>query len=662
MPLQTSPLLDGSGVNKGSVFLSAVIVAGAILCWYTGYAAYKLNGGFGFPLDDPWIHLQFAKNLHDYGSFSYYKNEMVTSGSTSPLYTAILALGLFITSNEMILSYVLGVLFFLSGGYVLFRMMELDFDGGLVFAAGGTLLFLFEPRFQWIVLSGMETTLFIMLLLTVLYAYKKKQGILLGVSGGLLLWTRPEAVMFLGILAVDYLYHRFYVKRAVPRKKSDAVQAPDMKWMRSAALIVAVCALAYGAFNYALSGSIFPNTYAAKLKYYGLGSGSDFPLQVFHYFADGHMLAVAVLVLVAVARILSSIVQRSQQKHLVPLLFSAAMFFAFWQKLPFLYQQGRYMMPVLPFFLILGMYGLSFLVEFLGKWVRTLKDPKNALVASAVVVAVLVVQFGYAATKESGVYADYCRYISERQVRTAKWLNEHLPEDAVIGTHDIGAIAFYSKRRIADMVGLVSPEMINNIGDLTRLRQFLIDKKTTHLAVLRNWFEIVNQEPVFKTDEAQPEIMEVFEFRPEQTHFTTREASAAIEAGSYYFNQNNFQRAMQYLEHAVRLDPQSSKAHYALAVGYAGIGRLPEAEEHFRTAMRIFPEYWDAHAGLALMAARRSKPEDAIVQLEKILRENPRYANGYRAIAEVYRTFKIDTTKAGIYMQKYNELANEVTR
>src|SRR5512135_3561499 len=68
------------------------------------------NGAFGFPLDDPWIHLQFAKNLHDYGSFSYYRNEMATSGSTSPLYTLLLSAGFVFTSNEMILSYVLGIL------------------------------------------------------------------------------------------------------------------------------------------------------------------------------------------------------------------------------------------------------------------------------------------------------------------------------------------------------------------------------------------------------------------------------------------------------------------------------------------------------------------------------------------------------------------------
>ena len=36
---------------------------------YLIYSAYKTNGFFGFPLDDPWIHLTFAKNLIEYGGF-----------------------------------------------------------------------------------------------------------------------------------------------------------------------------------------------------------------------------------------------------------------------------------------------------------------------------------------------------------------------------------------------------------------------------------------------------------------------------------------------------------------------------------------------------------------------------------------------------------------
>src|ERR1035437_10688150 len=53
------------------------------------FMAKSQNEFFCFPLDDSWIHLTFARNIVEFGSFSYYKNQLATSGSTSPLYTGV---------------------------------------------------------------------------------------------------------------------------------------------------------------------------------------------------------------------------------------------------------------------------------------------------------------------------------------------------------------------------------------------------------------------------------------------------------------------------------------------------------------------------------------------------------------------------------------------
>ena len=79
--------------SKPASFLIPLMLLGTGMCIFAGWNAYRVNGAAGFPLDDPWIHLQFAKNLHEYGSYSYYRNQTVTSGSTSPLYTLLLAAG-----------------------------------------------------------------------------------------------------------------------------------------------------------------------------------------------------------------------------------------------------------------------------------------------------------------------------------------------------------------------------------------------------------------------------------------------------------------------------------------------------------------------------------------------------------------------------------------
>ena len=68
------------------LYILIVIVSFSLSYYYINYALSQ-NSTNGFPIDDPWIHLTFAKNLVEYQSFSYFKDDMATSGSTSPIYS-----------------------------------------------------------------------------------------------------------------------------------------------------------------------------------------------------------------------------------------------------------------------------------------------------------------------------------------------------------------------------------------------------------------------------------------------------------------------------------------------------------------------------------------------------------------------------------------------
>src|SRR5207247_5803449 len=41
-----------------------------------------------------------------------------------------------------------------------------------------------------------------------------------------------------------------------------------------------------------------------------------------------------------------------------------------------------------------------------------------------------------------------------------RWFDRHTPPDAVIATPDIGAIGYFGRRRVIDLAGLVTPEMV----------------------------------------------------------------------------------------------------------------------------------------------------------------------------------------------------------
>lgn len=637
------------------ILLIALLGAGAAVCVSTAWYAWDANKGFGFPLDDPWIHLQFAKNLHDFGSFSYYKNDMVTSGSTSPLYTFMLAAGFFVTGNEMLLSYSLGIAFFVLAGYFMFRLASVRFQGNAIYAYASMLLLLFEPRMQWAALSGMETTMFIALLLAVNYFYEQRNGLAFGVSSGLLLWARPEAVIFLGVIAADVVYHRNIVHVQAKDKKHRA-DRPDLLWLKQPIIIVCLLAAAYLAFNLILSGSPFPNTYSAKIKYYS-GGGEGFPLQVFHFLVDRHMGILAPFVAIGIIRVIIAVIKRRPERFLIAFLWPLLMFIAYWKNLPYLYQEGRYLMPILPFIVLLGVEGVRVAIDGSRRVISHLAVQKTATRFAAVILASALALFIVGSWNIRAPYADMCRYISDRQVRTAHWLKQHLPETAVVATHDIGAIAFYSNKRICDMVGLVSPEMISGIGSYEKLRQFLVSSKATHLAVLRNWFEIGNEDPLFQTNEAQPEIMEVFEFDRSRTHFVPRTAGRMTEAAASYLGSGRVREASALLQQSLQVDPQFSKTYCLLASAFAASGRFDDAENALKTAEQLQPSSSLSRLVSAEIAARRSQPERAVAILDSLVRLRPEYPQAYLMLSQVYQAFHLDSLKAVGYHDRYVQLS-----
>jgi hypothetical protein len=627
----------------------AILVGGAGWLVFVLASAFATNGSFGFPLDDPWIHLQFARNVAEYGAFSYYKSEQITSGSTSPFYTLLLAGGFVFSSNEFVLSYAFGIAFLLVAVWIFSRLISQEFEQSLLLGSAGALLLLFEPRMIWSALSGMETTLFIAILLGVFLAYRKKSGVALGVASGLLVWTRPEGVLFLCCIALDALYQ----SRLHPAARRGGKPAPPSgeagPWLLRPLLILLAFVLAYAAFNYFLSGSILPNTFAAKLKYYS-GGGSEYPSDVLRFAGGGHMIVLAACVLAGFLETVLALLGRRTAHGLVPILWSLGLFIAYWVNLPHLYQEGRYLMPIIPFLLYLGIRGLTWIARVV---IKVNSGRATATSLMAIVLLAVALQFAWATIGTKPRYVEYCEYVTDRQVKAANWIRANLPESAVIGTHDIGAIGFYSGRRIVDMVGLVSPDMIENIGSFDRLRKFLRDKGVTHLACLRNWFSVANQNPVFSTDPSRPEIMEVYTYDARRIHFMPQDVSDMVESARFALQSGQIDQAGGMLTRAIQLDPASSRTRYFLAKALTQIGKDDHALIEIENAIKIQNDYWDAWILKAGILERKGRASDAIRLLEEVAHRNPDFAESYRMLAQLYQNGGLDPEKRQYYLDQY---------
>src|SRR6185436_8717270 len=67
----------------------------------------RLAGVPGFPLDDSWIHLHFARNLAEGAGFSYNPGHAV-AGSTAPLWTVLLAAAAVVAGASALVTKVVG--------------------------------------------------------------------------------------------------------------------------------------------------------------------------------------------------------------------------------------------------------------------------------------------------------------------------------------------------------------------------------------------------------------------------------------------------------------------------------------------------------------------------------------------------------------------------
>jgi len=150
---------------------------------------------------------------------------------------------------------------------------------------------------------------------------------------------------------------------------------------------------------------------------------------------------------------------------LLALTWSIGYMFIYLLRLP-VYQHGRYIIPAMPIFFLLGLLAL---LEFaslkkLGRyhWLASMLWD-----TSVVMVTILFIILG------ANSYASDVALIEQEMVTTAIWVSANIPPDAVLAVHDIGALGYFDDHRLIDLAGLISPEVVPFIRDEERLTEYL---------------------------------------------------------------------------------------------------------------------------------------------------------------------------------------------
>jgi arabinofuranosyltransferase len=463
----------------------------AILAAATGAVLWYLHvrAGLtapGFPLDDAWIHLQFARNIAEGAGFSFNAG-IPSSGSTAPLWTMVVAIplaaGLGPIAGALVPGLVCYAMTALAAAALARRVLGSRSAGLLAGLAVAV-----APRFVWAGVSGMEVPLYAGLVTLGLVMYLKAAdghrwrfawGLLVGLAG----CARPETFLVAPILMTHWWWTGARDERGQLRAG----------WWHPIAACTAVV-VAFVLFNERYGGHPLPNTFYAKT--YGMGTllslkegrPWDALIDASYYpfdFLDGLTRLLATQNLFLFGAMVTGLLSLAGAlgeapaggRIIVAILLLTPLVKALVAPEPsILVHDGRYIAHLLVLTIVTCTAGFAALARVARpRWLV----PVLAVGALA--------QLTNALGRGADTYAAEVKNINDLQLVTAHWLDTHTGRDARIATNDIGAMAFFTRRFIIDTEGLITPEAIKPKRD-RKLAPFLEQQRPDVLVIFPEWY------------------------------------------------------------------------------------------------------------------------------------------------------------------------------
>jgi arabinofuranosyltransferase len=390
-------------------------------------------------LEDALITYRYATNLVLGNGYVFNSGEYV-QGTTTPLQTLLLAgAGVIfgaaaIPSASSLLMGACGLATGV-GNYFLLRRCGVSATASLL----ATLTFFASDQMTSAVLGGMETPLAIMLMCMSALALAGNRVTLAIVACALLVLARIDGLIWAGLVGVAILYKNRRI--------------PYVGLAFGGALVGAWSLFAWNYF-----GTILPNTIAAKQIVGPDALWWQFPLWYLRSLSVAPGEPMFPFVLIAYVMGALAFWRKTEQRPLVAVLLVFPMAYGA------LFYFGRapmfawYLTPPLWTCLLLIAIGFESLATLIGS--RVAQDSDSSLTRKWLLVTMIgafIVLQNWSGLGRQKKYQE-----NENGMRrvVGVWLRENTPPQATVAMEAIGYQGYYSDRRVIDMAGLVSPEVV----------------------------------------------------------------------------------------------------------------------------------------------------------------------------------------------------------
>jgi hypothetical protein len=423
---------------------------------------------------------------------------MVT-GSTAPIWTALLSTAFLLPGPAEAWAKAFGAGFYLlaiAATWTLARELGVrSLLAGLAAALTAT-----TGWMVWSALSGMEIPLFAFLSLSgmTLHCRERRSGKEIPFSLlvlALAALARPEGLLLIAAATFDRLL-------GVLEASEPAVRQARIRTLLKGLLLVAIIVVPTMIFYRVIGDGFLPTTYWAKARALQRWAPSGEYLWVVAGIFYRAQPVTTLLALGGLVVLIRESFQPEGRGRLVVALWALGLplyysFFSLLGAQVLVGNFGRYYFPMLPVMAVAGVVALDRLIgEVLGRETRVSRTVGVVLVLLAM--APMLVDLPRGLDR----YVQTVLNVHDSDVAMARWLQDRLPEEAVLAVNDIGALGYILPNRIIDLAGIGNPEIHDYLGEAFEAGEpmsagvfrFVESKRPDYLAVFPSWYSMVADE------------------------------------------------------------------------------------------------------------------------------------------------------------------------